>query len=75
MDEWIEYAPTFSVGAEFERAVAYANDYLELRTFLVGYDVSIADVVVWAALTGESSLSICFCLPRFRVTLSSPAVN
>ncbi|CAM6096286.1 unnamed protein product [Calypogeia fissa] len=50
VDEWIEYAPIFAVGAEFEKAVAYANGYLELRTFLVGYDVSIADVVVWAAL-------------------------
>ncbi|KAG6554266.1 hypothetical protein Mapa_004182 [Marchantia paleacea] len=52
VDEWIDYSPIFSVGAEFEKACAYTNSFLELRTFLVGYDISIADVVIWAALAG-----------------------
>ncbi|KAL3695636.1 hypothetical protein R1sor_009712 [Riccia sorocarpa] len=52
VDEWIEYSPVFSVGAEFEKACSYANSFLELRTFLVGSDISIADVVIWAALAG-----------------------
>lgn len=52
VDEWIEYSPIFAIGAEFEKACAYTNSFLELRTFLVGYDISIADVVIWAALAG-----------------------
>jgi glutathione S-transferase len=53
VDKWIEYAPTFAVGREFEKATAYVNDHCALRTFLVGSDVSVADVVVWAALAGD----------------------
>lgn len=50
MDEWVAYAPAFSVGSEFEGACAYANSYLSLRTFLVGNDLSIADITVIAHL-------------------------
>ena len=55
VDEWLDYAPTFGVGAEFEGACAYTNSYLALRTFLVGYNITIADVTVWAYLTGTLS--------------------
>ena len=53
MDEWLGYASSFGVGAEFEGACAYANSYLTLRTFLVGNDLSIADITVVAYLAGK----------------------
>ncbi|KAJ1685513.1 hypothetical protein LUZ63_016903 [Rhynchospora breviuscula] len=52
IDEWLDYAPIFSIGSEFENACAYVNDYLTHRTFLVGFNFSIADVAIWSALAG-----------------------
>jgi glutamyl-tRNA synthetase len=56
VDDWIGYASSFGVGAEFEGACAYANSYLTLRTFLVGNDLSIADITVVAYLAGTFML-------------------
>jgi glutamyl-tRNA synthetase len=50
VDEWVAYAPAFGVGSEFEGACAYVNGYLGLRTFLVGNELSIADITVIAHL-------------------------
>jgi hypothetical protein len=52
VDDWIGYASSFGVGAEFEGACAYANSYLTLRTFLVGNDLSITDATIVAYLAG-----------------------
>ncbi|XP_072954880.1 glutamate--tRNA ligase, cytoplasmic [Typha angustifolia] len=55
IDEWIEYAPIFSSGSEFEGACSHVDGYLALRTFLVGYSLSIADIAIWSGLaaTGQ----------------------
>ncbi|CAI7793529.1 unnamed protein product [Closterium sp. NIES-53] len=55
VDEVVDYAPTLSVGSEFERVCAYLNSYLAARTFFVSFDLSIADVAIFAALfaTGQ----------------------
>eukprot|EP00252_Welwitschia_mirabilis_P000333 TRINITY_DN10369_c0_g1_i1.p1 TRINITY_DN10369_c0_g1~~TRINITY_DN10369_c0_g1_i1.p1 ORF type:complete len:721 (-),score=128.64 TRINITY_DN10369_c0_g1_i1:353-2515(-) len=54
-DELIEYAVNFTIGSEFEKACSYVDSYLSLRTFLVGYSLSLADLVVWSSLasTGQ----------------------
>ncbi|KAJ3701433.1 hypothetical protein LUZ61_005138 [Rhynchospora tenuis] len=52
IDEWLDYAPIFSIGSEFENACTYVNEYLTHRTFLVGFNFSIADVAIWSALAG-----------------------
>jgi glutamyl-tRNA synthetase len=52
VDEWVDYAPTLAIGAEFERTCAYIDGYLQLRTFLAGYQLTIADIAVWAQLQG-----------------------
>uniref|UniRef100_A0A0C9RN52 glutamate--tRNA ligase n=1 Tax=Wollemia nobilis TaxID=56998 RepID=A0A0C9RN52_9CONI len=52
IDEWLEYAPIFSSGAEFEGACAYVDDHLSLRTFLVGYNLSVADIAIWSGIAG-----------------------
>ncbi|CAK9216185.1 unnamed protein product [Sphagnum troendelagicum] len=53
IDEWLEYAPKVSLGAEFESVCKYTDSYLTFRTFLVGYDISIADVTLWAHLAAS----------------------
>ncbi|KAH9320016.1 hypothetical protein KI387_021785, partial [Taxus chinensis] len=50
IDEWMEYAPIFSSGVEFEKACTYVDNYLSLRSFLVGYSLSVADIAVWSGL-------------------------
>lgn len=55
IDEWLEYAHVFSVGHEFENACSYVDDYLSMRTFLVGNSLSVADIATWSGLaaTGQ----------------------
>ncbi|KAM7486673.1 hypothetical protein LguiA_002682 [Lonicera macranthoides] len=52
IDEWLEYAPVLSSGPGFEGACNYIDGYLLHRTFLVGNNLSIADIAIWAGLAG-----------------------
>lgn len=52
VDEWIEYAPSLSIGAAFEKVCAHIDSYLETRTFLVGNCLSVADIAILAGLAG-----------------------
>ncbi|KAF5201289.1 Glutamine--trna ligase [Thalictrum thalictroides] len=52
IDEWLEYAHVFSVGSEFENACSYVNDYLSVRTVLVGCSLTVADIAIWSSLAG-----------------------
>nr|CAD1840909.1 unnamed protein product [Ananas comosus var. bracteatus] len=52
IDEWLEFSPIFLTGSEFESACTYVDSYLALRTFLVGYSLSIADIAIWSGLAG-----------------------
>jgi glutamyl-tRNA synthetase len=55
IDEWIDYSPNLSVGSVFEKACGHVDTYLELRTFLVGNSLSIADIAISAGLAGIST--------------------
>lgn len=50
MDQWLDFAPSVVAGASFEAACAAVNDYLALRTFLVGYSLTAADAALWGQL-------------------------
>ncbi|KAJ9186076.1 hypothetical protein P3X46_005619 [Hevea brasiliensis] len=50
IDEWLDYSSILSSGSEFENACTYIDSYLEKRTFLVGYCLSIADIAIWSGL-------------------------
>ncbi|CAO2826473.1 unnamed protein product [Amaranthus hypochondriacus] len=52
IDEWLDYLPILDRGSEFETGCSYLDTYLLTNSFLVGYDVSIADILLWAALAG-----------------------
>ncbi|OMO59965.1 Glutamyl/glutaminyl-tRNA synthetase, class Ib [Corchorus capsularis] len=52
IDEWLDYAPILSSGAEFENACSYMDTYLEKRTFFVSHYFSIADIAIWSGLAG-----------------------
>lgn len=50
MDQWLEISQALVPGSGFEGACAAANDFLSLRTFLVGHAPTLADVACWAQL-------------------------
>ncbi|ONK61707.1 uncharacterized protein A4U43_C08F32730 [Asparagus officinalis] len=52
IDEWLECVLIFSSGSYFESACGLVDAHLALRTFLVGYNFSIADIALWSALAG-----------------------
>ncbi|EYU24802.1 hypothetical protein MIMGU_mgv1a019223mg, partial [Erythranthe guttata] len=52
IDQWLDYAPRFGVGSEFEGACRFVDEHLLRNTFLVGNSLSIADVAVWTGLEG-----------------------
>jgi len=59
--EWLDYAPTFFSGSEFENACSFVDGYLASRTFLVGHGLTVADIAVWSNLAGK----LWVCLPFF----------
>ena len=50
MDQWLDFSTSLVSGAGLEAACAVVNDFLALRTFLVGHGVTLADVAVWGQL-------------------------
>ncbi|GAB4821570.1 hypothetical protein N2152v2_008616 [Parachlorella kessleri] len=53
VDQWLDFACTALVsGSGFEAACKAVNDFLSMRTLLVGYAVSMADVACWGQLQG-----------------------
>jgi hypothetical protein len=53
VDQWLETAAGIVSGAALESQCVALNDYLTLRTFLVGYGLTVADLAVWGQLQGE----------------------
>ncbi|KAG2484195.1 hypothetical protein HYH03_017007 [Edaphochlamys debaryana] len=50
VDQWLETAAGIVSGASLEGQCVALNDFLTLRTFLVGYSLTIADLAVWGQL-------------------------
>jgi glutamyl-tRNA synthetase len=50
VDQWLDIAQTLVPGSGFEAVASAVNEYLSLRTFLVGYSLTLADVAAWAQL-------------------------
>lgn len=52
VDQWLDLAVTIAPGLAFEPTCKAIDAYLALRTFLVGYAPTVADLAVWGALQG-----------------------
>ena len=53
MDQWLDFSAALGPGSSLETACTIANEFLALRTFLVGYRLSLADLACWGQLAGE----------------------
>ncbi|CDQ60481.1 unnamed protein product [Oncorhynchus mykiss] len=55
VDHWLEFSAQRVCGQSgLAAALGELDKALELRTFLVGHSLTLADICVWAALTGSS---------------------
>ena len=54
IDSWIDFATnTLVPGGGLPSALKALDDYLSARTYIVGYKLSIADVLAWGQLAGN----------------------
>ncbi|XP_010687370.1 glutamate--tRNA ligase, cytoplasmic-like [Beta vulgaris subsp. vulgaris] len=54
VDEWLDYIPIFYQASKFEVACSFVDTFLSTSSFLVGCDLSIADLALWSALSETS---------------------
>ncbi|EPS37756.1 hypothetical protein H072_8557 [Dactylellina haptotyla CBS 200.50] len=65
-EEWITFTATRLIGADYRsaaKAIEELDSHLTLRTFIVGYTPSIADIAVYGALRGN---------PQFYALIRKP---
>ncbi|KAF1809174.1 glutamyl-tRNA synthetase [Eremomyces bilateralis CBS 781.70] len=55
VDEWVERSKNFAnaKSKEFRPALAELDKHLTLRSYMVGYSLTLADVAVWATIRGN----------------------
>ncbi|XP_071491783.1 bifunctional glutamate/proline--tRNA ligase-like [Diadema antillarum] len=56
VDHWLDFSNIrLGSSSDFNQAVSYLDKILGPRTFLVGHELTIADLAVWGALKGSST--------------------
>ena len=53
MDQWLDFSTSIVSGAALEAVCGVVNQFLSLRTYLVGYQLTIADLQTWGQLHGR----------------------
>ena len=53
VDQWLDFSNAIASGAGLEAVCGVIDQFLSLRTYLVGYQLSIADLQVWGQLQGR----------------------
>ncbi len=56
VDQWLDFSTAIVSGAGLEAVCGVVDQFLSLRTYLVGYKLSIADLQIWGQLQGAISL-------------------
>ena len=51
IDQWIDFAHKHFCGVPIPEAMTVLDDYLRMRTFLVGYTLTLADIVVFVTIS------------------------
>ncbi len=67
IDHWMEYSLTqLTPGPGQEKVLTQLNNILEPRVYLVGYDLSLADLAVYSGLRGKRSDCELFMQPHLH---------
>jgi hypothetical protein len=56
VDQWIDTSSQLVSGPGFDMLCGRLNDYLSMRSFLVGFTTTAADFSIWGQLHGEARL-------------------
>lgn len=56
VDQWLQFADSVVNDSNLPAVLSIINEYLALRTFLVGYSLTVADLQVWGQLQGKSEM-------------------
>lgn len=60
VDYWLDYACAHvTVGAGLEGQLLALNEYLALRSFMVGHALTLADLALWGQLQGVQRAAGC----------------
>ena len=54
VDQWLDYAAFLTAGPGLEAACSALDAYLAFRSFLVGFNLTIADLACWGQLESVS---------------------
>ena len=54
VDQWLDFSSSIVSGAGLEAVCGVVDQFLSLRTYLVGYQLTIADLQVWGQLQGDT---------------------
>lgn len=58
VDQWLDFLPAIAPGGGLPAACAYVDSYLSLRTVLVGFQLTIADLALWGSLMGTPQFAV-----------------
>ena len=61
VDQWLDFSDAIVSGAGLEAVCGVVDQFLSLRTYFVGYQLSIADLQVWGQLQGVHSNAFGLC--------------
>ena len=64
VDQWLDFSNSIVSGAGLEAVCGVLDQFLSLRTYLVGYQLSSADLQVWGQLQGNHVKNLCFPAPN-----------
>ena len=77
--EWLTRCRSLAPGGGFEKQCEGVNEYLATRTYLVGHDVTLADLALWAEFTTNRQWAVvekkgkCGNLARWLATMNADA--
>ena len=77
---WIERAKNFAPGGGFEAQCEGANEYLATRTYLVGHELTLADLAMWGEFSTNRQWATvekkgkCGSVTRWLATVNADAV-
>ena len=69
VDQWLDFSTSIVSGAGLEAVCGVVDQFLSLRTYLVGYQLSIADLQIWGQLQGTSMLTATFYSHPFQIVI------
>lgn len=63
VEQWLEFSKLVVNSASLASILNSIDKYLSLRSFLVGYSLSLADISIWGQLKGKTFAAVLLLFP------------